>query len=266
MNAVGTAVFDLDGVVYRGELGIPGAGDALTRLQDAGWKLLYATNNASKTPQAVADKIASTTGFVADPAAVVTSAMAAAHFMDGRYRSAYVLGLEGLRGAVHSVGISVGDSTDVEAVVVGIDFDVTYDAIATAAAAIRTGAAFVATNTDATYPTDGGRLAPGAGAIVAAVATASGVEPIVCGKPHAAMGAMITELAEGPTIWMTGDRIETDIELAKNHGWRSILPLTGVTDSLDGIPADRLPDHVVASIADVPAIILDGAPVTVVSL
>jgi 4-nitrophenyl phosphatase len=154
------------------------------------------------------------------------------------------------------VGIQVADGSNVDSVVVGVHFGLTYTEIDIASEAIRNGAAFIATNTDATYPTSGGRLAPGAGAVVAAIATAAGTAPVICGKPHAPMGTMVQDLAEGDEIWMVGDRLESDIELAKNHGWRSILPLTGVTTTLDGAPDDLIPDHVVASIADVPDIIL----------
>jgi HAD superfamily hydrolase (TIGR01450 family) len=252
----GTVVFDLDGVVYRGTVGIDGAGDAMETLSEAGWKLLFATNNASLSQHAVADKITMRTGFTVDPDVVVTSAMAAGRFMQGRYSTTYVVGAEGLRSEMNRFGIDVLDHSDVESVVVGIHPGLTYEHIAVGSEAIRNGAAFIATNTDSTYPTSGGRLAPGAGAVVAAIATASGRQPIVCGKPHPAMGNMVEALAEGDVIWMVGDRLESDIELAKNHQWRSILTLTGVTTDVDDAPADLIPDHVVASIADVPAIVL----------
>lgn len=256
MTTPGTVVFDLDGVIYRGDVGIEGAGRTLTTLTRAGWKLLFATNNASKAQQAVADTITLRTGFETDPRDVVTSAMAAARFMKDRYANTYVVGQDGLRSEMTAVGIDVLDTADVESVVVGIDFDLTYHNIAVASEAIRNGAAFIATNTDATFPSANGALAPGAGAVVAAIATAAGKQPIICGKPHPAMGNMVSELATGGIIWMVGDRLETDIQLAKNHNWRSILPLTGVTSTTDGVSADRLPDHVVASIADVPTIVL----------
>lgn len=256
MTSPGTVVFDLDGVVYRGDAGIEGAGAAMLTLQQAGWKLLFATNNASQPQHAVAEKITSRTGFAVDPADVVTSAMAAARFMQGRYATTYVVGAEGLKWEMNRAGIAVVDGPQVESVVVGVHFGLTYSEIDIASEAIRNGAAFIATNTDATYPTSGGRLAPGAGAVVAAVATASGVDPIICGKPHPAMGNMVQDLAEGDVIWMVGDRLESDIELAKNHAWLSILPLTGVTTTLDGAPADLIPDYVVDSIADVPEIVL----------
>jgi 4-nitrophenyl phosphatase len=252
--ARGTVVFDLDGVVYRGDHEIPGAGVALAELTSAGWHVLFATNNSSKTRYVVADKITARTGFEVDPQWVVTSGMAAARYMQGRFASAYVLGLAGITDEVRAAGIDVRENSDVESVVVGIRFDMTYDHVAIASEAVRNGAAFIATNTDATYPTAEG-LAPGAGAVVAAVATASGREPTICGKPHAPMGALVSDLARGNEIWMVGDRLETDILLAKNQKWRSILTLTGVTTSRDQIPAGLAPDHVVKSIIEVPAVV-----------
>lgn len=266
MTTPGTVIFDLDGVVYRGEHAIDGAGNAMHTLSDAGWKLLFATNNASKTRETVADKITSRTGFSADPHDVVTSAMAAAWFMKGRYATTYVVGVKGLRWEMQNAGIEVVETSEAESVVVGVDFELSYAHIAMASEAIRNGAAFIATNTDATFPTADGRLAPGAGSIVAAIATASGRSPIICGKPHPTMGNLVAELVVGEQIWMVGDRVETDIELAKNHGWLSILPLTGVTTTVDGIPADQLPDHVVSSIADVPRIVMGPHTATKMSL
>lgn len=253
----GTIVFDLDGVVYRGEHEIPGAGAALGELASDGWHVLFATNNSSKTPKVVAQGITARTGFEVDPHWVVTSGMAAARHMRGRFASAYVLGLDGISDEVRGVGIEVRDTSDVDSVVVGIRFDMTYDHVAIASEAVRNGAAFIATNTDATYPTAHG-LAPGAGAVVAAVAIASGHEPTICGKPHAPMGALVSELALGDEIWMVGDRLETDILLAKNQKWRSILTLSGVTTSRDEVPAGLAPDHVVESIIEVPALV--GGP------
>ncbi len=256
MTAPGTVVFDLDGVVYVGDEGIEGAGQAMQILSDAGWRIIFATNNASKTQEAVANKITSQTGFVADPRDVVTSAMAAAWYMKGRYATTYVVGVEGLRWEMRNAGIEVVETAAAESVVVGVNFELRYEHIAVAADAVRNGAAFIATNTDATFPTSDGQLLPGAGAIVAAIATAAEADPIICGKPHAVMGNLVAELAGDGEIWMVGDRVETDIALAKNHGWRSILALTGVTTSVEGIADEDLPDHVVSSIAEVPAIVL----------
>lgn len=252
----GTVVFDLDGVLYRGQTAVPGAGEALTDIETAGFQLLFATNNASATPTSVIEKIRRLTGYHGRMSAVVTSGMAAARFIAGRYDKILVVGEPGLRETIQTADVEVVDAdSQPDAVVVGLDEAFTYDKLHNASRAIRSGAAFVATNTDATFPRADGQ-APGAGSIVAAVATASGVQPVVCGKPEQPMIDILNELAEGEPIWMVGDRPETDIAIAAAAGWRSVLTLTGVVSSLAEVGDGPRPDHVVASIADVPGVVL----------
>ena len=146
----------------------------------------------------------------------------------------------------------------VDAVVVGLDREITYRRIAAAVTAVRQGARFIATNADARYPTPAGFL-PGAGSVVAAIATAAGVEPLVIGKPSPAMFLSILE-ASGVApdeALVVGDNPDADIVAARRSGMRSVLVLTGVTDAaaaaeLDG---DRRPDAVLPSIADLPGAI-----------
>ena len=249
-------MFDLDGVVYVGQEGVPGAGAALLAIEEAGFYLIFATNNSSATQSSVVEKISRLTGYVGAPLGVVTSGMAAASYVASRYESVYVIGEPALTETLEATHLTVTDShSAVDAVVVGIDFSFSYDKLDAAVRAIRNGAAFVATNTDATYPTATGQ-APGAGSLVAAVQTASGVAPIVCGKPHQPMIDMLNDLRIGETTWMVGDRPETDIATAASAGWQSILTLTGVISSPDDIGDGPTPDHIVASISDVPAVVL----------
>lgn len=254
----GTIIFDLDGVVYLGSERIDGAGEALADLQHVGWTLLFATNNASATQTSVCAKISDLTGFVPDPQSVVTCSMAAARYLQDRASSCFVVGEPGLRATLTEAGFDVvGARTRADAVVVGIDFGFTYATLAAASGAIRDGALFVATNTDATYPTPSG-LAPGGGSIVASVATAAGVDPIVVGKPEQPMIALLAEQITSSDVWVIGDRPETDIAMAHAGKWRSILPLTGVVSDERQLQGRAQPDHVVDSIADVPLIV--GAP------
>jgi 4-nitrophenyl phosphatase len=251
----GTLIFDLDGVVYLGGHGVTGAGSALTELAATGWCVLFATNNSSATAQTVVDKIGRLTEFRADPSVVVTSGMAAAKLLGDRFGAVHVVGEQGLRETLTASGIRVvADAAAADAVVAGIDFSLTYAKLDAASRAIAAGASFIATNTDATYPTPTGS-APGAGAIVSALETASGTTPTVVGKPHQPMIDLLADrLVVGP-VWVIGDRPETDIAMAHIAGWKSILPLTGVVRArteLDGRPQ---PDVVVSSIADVPALV-----------
>lgn len=247
----GTIVFDLDGVLYVDREGVPGAGDALRALQGAGFELVYATNNATKTPDTVVRHLEERTGFTADPDAVVTSAMAAAEYLRGMVSSVFVLGSELLAATLAEASVaSTEDWRNAEAVVVGLDLRLSYERLATASLAVRNGALLVATNVDETYPTPEG-LKPGAGSIVAAVATAGGVDPVVCGKPNPPMRELVRRLVDDGPVWVVGDRPETDIALGALEGWSTVLVLTGVHSG----PTDDLewqPDIVLDSVAELP--------------
>lgn len=250
-----SVVLDLDGVVYLDDEGIPGVRKALQAIEREGHQLLYATNNSSKTPQIVVDQINHRTGFTADPAAVVTSSQAAAAYTAARHRLVHVVGSDALRTELEAAGLVVTDAGSADAVVVGLDREMSYETISDASSAIRGGAEFVATNIDATYPTPAG-LVPGAGAVVAAIRTASGCEPVVCGKPEPIFRDLVEQRMRSASVWMVGDRLETDIALAASAGWTSVLTLTGVTAKADDY-TPYVPDHVIDSIADLPALLAD---------
>ena len=135
-----------------------------------------------------------------------------------------------------------------DVVVVGLHFDFDYERLRVACDAIRRGARFVATNTDATYPTPDG-LIPGGGALVAAVAAASGQAPEVAGKPHEPMAALVrSTLGADVDMIMVGDRWDTDGLFAHTLGCRFGLVLSGVTHAVD-VPSDPAPDLVAADLA-----------------
>lgn len=251
---IGTIVVDLDGVVYLDSVGITGAADALRAIRDAGFLLLFATNNSTKTPQIAADHIRTRTGFAADSHFIVTSAQAAASYLQGRCGTALVVGAPAIGEALAEVGVTaVTNWDDAQAVVVGLDRSFTYERLAAATRAVRRGnALLVATNDDATYPTPEGLL-PGGGAIVAAVERATGVAAVVTGKPHLPMRRLIEERARGG-ILMVGDRLETDIALAGND-WQSALVLSGVTQAAPGSDATYRPSVVIESIAELPGLL-----------
>lgn len=251
-HGIETIVCDLDGVVYLGEQGIPGAGDALAALADAGLQLLFVTNNSTKTQQDTADKIERTSGFAPDPASVVTSALVTAARLAGHVESAYVVGAQSIVDALASHGIaSVDDWSDAGAVVVGLDREVSYDRLSAATLAIRGGALFYATNSDSTLPTPHGLL-PGAGAIVAAIATAAEQEPVVSGKPNQTMIDHVAAQARGE-ILVVGDRLNTDIAMANRAGWRSAMVLSGIS-SLEDVDGSVAPDFAVGSLPELAAL------------
>lgn len=250
---IGTVVVDLDGVVYLDRQGVPGAAEALRVVAAAGIRILFATNNSSKTPETGAAHIAERTGFAAAPESVVISTQAAADHLAGRCQAALVVGSAAIGDALGRRGIvTVEDWEQADAVVVGIDRDLSYDRLVAATHAVRRGgAALVATNADATYPTPEG-LMPGAGTLVAALETATGQKAVVTGKPHAPMRRLVRRLAADGPILVIGDRLETDIAMAEVEGWWSALVLTGVETAAPGTDAAHRPSIVLDSIADLP--------------
>jgi 4-nitrophenyl phosphatase len=252
-------VCDLDGVVYLGDQEVPGAGRALAALDRAGARIVFATNNSYRTRRDTAAKIARVTGYPADPEQVVSSATAAVELMGATSCQAVLtVGGPGVREAVELAGHRIAEPGDhVDLVVAGVDFDLTYARLAEAGRAIRAGAGFVATNRDATFPSPTGLL-PGAGAIVAALEVTSGVEAMAAGKPYAPMRSLIRRLVGAGSVWVVGDRPDTDLAMAHAEGWTSVLVLTGVTPGPEGV--DPPPDHVIGSIAELPALVASSRP------
>jgi HAD superfamily hydrolase (TIGR01450 family) len=244
---------DLDGVLYRGEEGVPGAGAALELLQRSGVDLVFVTNNATKTPAEVAAKIHRVTGFRAEAGQVVTSAQAAVGLVAASRPPTLLFGAAGAREPLELAGVPVvTDWRRAEAVITGLDLSLSYESLTGAVMAVGRGARFIATNADVTYPTPEGQW-PGAGAMVAAVVAATGVEPEVAGKPEAAMRALLRERLNGRLVAVIGDRPETDLALGVAEGWTTILALSGVTAGATGV--DPEPDFVVGSVAEVPALL-----------
>lgn len=249
-------VIDLDGVVWLVEQAIPGAADAVARLRAAGERVLFVTNNSSRPAADVAASLAAM-GVPAE-GDVVTSAEAAATLLEPGER-ALVLGGAGVVEALAAKGVDVvvGDpGGPVDAVVVGLTRELTYDRLAAAATAVRNGARLVGTNSDATLPTPTGPL-PGAGSILAAVATASGATPVVAGKPNAAMAAVVRGRLGAGDAWLAGDRPDTDGRFAAAVHARFALVLTGVTTAED-LPVEPVPDLVAPDLAAAVAAVLGG--------
>jgi HAD superfamily hydrolase (TIGR01450 family) len=241
---------DLDGVVWLGDDSIPGAADAVARLRAAGHDLVFCTNNSNQPVAAVEDKLAR--HGISARGDVLTSAMAAASLLTAGER-VLVCGGPGVVEAIEASGAIPVREGPADAVLVGLHLDFDYQGLREAATAVRGGARFFATNDDATYPTAAGPI-PGGGAIVAAVATASGIAPTVAGKPHRPMVDLVrSRLGEGGT--MVGDRLDTDGRFAAALGYRFALVLSGVTVPADAY--DPSPDLIAPDLATLVADLLD---------
>jgi len=238
------ALLDLDGVVYVGRRLVPGAAEALERARAAGMRIAFVTNNASRSPGVVAEALTSL-GVAAVPDDVVTSAQAAAALLAARLPGGsrvLVVGGEGLSWALQEEGLLPVSSVDdgPVAVVQGFSPDVGWRMLAEGSRAVRAGLPWLATNTDLTVPTAHGP-APGNGALVAAVAAATGVQPEVAGKPRPPLfrQAVLRYGSRSPLV--IGDRLDTDIEGAHAAGLPAMLVLTGVSGAGDVIAAS--PQH-----------------------
>jgi len=248
--------FDLDGVVWKGDRPIAGAPDTIRTLRDAGKRVAFVTNNSSETAETYAKKLAEM-GAGGSPEEVVSSADATARLLEKevpglRGRLAYVIGGEGLLNAVASVGARIAngeEGKDASLVVVGWDQGLTFDKLRLATLAVRAGAMFVASNTDATYPAQEG-LWPGAGAIVAALRTSTGVEPLVAGKPDPGVFEVARERLGGSPALVVGDRVETDIMAAHAAGWPAALVLSGASGVPELAAAPAWPDFVLSRLTD----------------
>ncbi|HSP59899.1 MAG TPA: HAD-IIA family hydrolase [Ornithinimicrobium sp.] len=265
---------DLDGVVYRGDAACPGAAEGLASAREAGVQILYMTNNASRTPEAVADQL-SGLGVPAGPADVLTASQVAAVEVaslqaDGRLtigqdRPVLALGGRGVGEALeeqHLDWITTVEQRErsgstgiagVAAVVQGYGPQIDVQDLTEAAYAIREGAAWIATNDDTTLPTARG-LAVGNGSLVAAVRSATGAEPTVVGKPHRNAYQVALDrlgLPAGECL-MIGDRLDTDIAGAARAGIPSALVLTGVStaEEVPALPQSLRPGHVVGTIVE----------------
>lgn len=252
-SPLGNIVCDLDGVVYLADAGVPGAGAALLELERRGYRLLFATNAPIRTPEGVAGHIGAVAGYPAAASQVVTSAMAAAEVLSREDAPLLVVGEAGLGDTLRRHGFPLTqDPRKAGAVVVGLDRRLTYEHLRAATTALLRGARFVASNRDATYPTESGPW-PGGGAIVAALEAATGRTAEVVGKPFPPMRAALRRrLAPGPT-WVVGDRPETDLALGRAEGWTTVLVLTGVVEDPSLVPAGLRPDLVLPSLAALPA-------------
>ncbi len=271
-------ICDLDGVVYRGTTAVPGAVGTLNRLAAEDIPVVFATNNASRSPDAVGDHLRDL-GVGRDGWAVVTSSQAAAAYLAERLpkRTAVLaVGGPGVAQALTEVGlapvrVSELAGASVEAVVQGLGIDVTWRELAEVGYLVEGGATWVVTNLDLMLPTSRGP-APGNGALVAAVQTATTVSPHVVGKPGAALFdlARSTLGADRAETLVCGDRLDTDIAGANAAGLDSLFVLSGASrlQDLAFAPPTARPTYVASDLTGLlePGLRLCAAPDDLVEL
>lgn len=270
-------VFDLDGVLYRGAEPVPGAPEAVARLRsrtgpDGPPRLFFLTNNSTQTRADFVAKL-SGMGMPCTEDEVVTSASATAVYLTrvrgGAGKTALVIGGDGLRHELTRAGLRVLHPDDwdpdaavgaepVDFVISGLDRTFTYQRLHRAQQAIvRFGASFIATNRDGQFPVEGGRVTPGAGSVVAAIAAAADAEPVTIGKPET--GGLEAILATAGAVpadaLMIGDRMDTDILCGNRLGVPTVLVLTGITDAahaheLSERAPEMAPTYILSDLSD----------------
>ncbi len=268
-DRVRLVIFDLDGVIYRGSEPVPGASELVAWLHAEKITVRFATNNSMVARAGYVDRLrAMDIGVTADEVVTSTSATIEhlrRHAAD--VRRVLAIGADGMRAELTEAGLEVVMAGDVsgnevsgapiegfDAVIVGLDPHVDYTRLAVAMSAVAGGARLVATNADARYPTAVG-FAPGAGAIVSALATATGVSPEVIGKPSPAMFEAILEASGIPAdaCVVVGDNPDADVAGAHRAGCAAILVLTGVADRglAERLERELAPDAIADGPADV---------------
>ncbi|TMC74117.1 MAG: HAD-IIA family hydrolase [Chloroflexi bacterium] len=284
------AIFDMDGVLYRGAQVLPYAQETLDRLRRARWDVFFATNNSTATRRDYLRRLEQLQ-LGGDLDHIVTSGFATAHYLERRRplpQDVLVIGADGLREEIRAVGIAVRDAGSLpgidpppqaaadgadpgamrrylvsldlppppDTVVVGLDLHLTYAKIAEAQRAILAGAHFVCSNRDRAYPVEG-RLLPGAGTIVAAIEVATGAKALCIGKPEPFLFQEAIKRArrkdgEGDAIVVVGDSTDYDMVAAHRVGATGVLITTGLTerDALAKASGDAVPDRVIHSLEE----------------
>lgn len=244
-------LIDLDGTMYKGTEKIEEAGQFVQKLNELNIPYLFVTNNSSRTPKQVAEKLVSF-DIPATEEQVFTTSMATANYIAEQKKDAsvYVIGEEGIKQAIEEKGLMFGQE-DADFVVVGIDRDITYEKFAVGAIAIRQGAQFVSTNGDIAIPTERGLL-PGNGSLTSVLTVTTTVKPTFIGKPESiimeqAMRVLGTDLSE---TLMVGDNYDTDIMAGMNAGMDTLLVHTGVTTKELLQKYDKQPTYVIDSLSE----------------
>jgi 4-nitrophenyl phosphatase len=238
-------LLDLDGVIYRGDELIPEAERTVRELRSMGIRVAFLTNNSSRTPDQIADKLHDL-GLDVSAGEIVSSAVSTADLLGRRGGgTAFVIGEEGLTTALGDAGLEIldGDAERADWVVVGLDRSADYQRLTRACLLVERGARLVATNPDASFPVPDG-LWPGAGALLSLVTQTTGADAEIVGKPRAPLFETALDRAGGGRPLVVGDRIDTDIAGAAALRWDSVLVLSGVSSREDAERAEPAPTYV----------------------
>ncbi|MFC0270922.1 TIGR01457 family HAD-type hydrolase [Metabacillus herbersteinensis] len=244
-------LIDLDGTMYRGKERIEEASKFVSILNNKNIPYLFVTNNSSRTPKQVAEKLVKF-DITATEDQVFTTSQATANFIYERnsISAVYVIGEEGIQQAIKEKGHQVIDENP-EFVVIGIDREITYEKLAKACIAVRNGATLISTNGDIAIPTERGLL-PGNGSLTSVITVSTTVQPIFIGKPESIIMDQALKMlgTNREETLMVGDNYDTDIKAGLNAGLDTLLVHTGVTLKEHLIRYTEQPSFAVNSLAD----------------
>ena len=253
----GTRVFllDLDGTVYLGEKLIGDMAATLDSIRESGRKIVFCTNNSSKSASAYHDKLRRL-GLYRSGDSVYTSGMATVSYLKRTYpgKSVYLVGTEVLRTEFASAGIRLKEE-DADLAVLAYDTTLTFEKIVRLNAMLAQGKPYIATHPDNVCPGEG-VYPPDVGSFIQLFKTSSGRVPdVICGKPYTVMGDGILAYtgARAEEVTMVGDRLNTDIQFGNNNGFRTLLVFSGETDrgKLREAPPEQIPSVAAESLNDV---------------
>ncbi len=243
-------VLDMDGTVYLGDTPINGAVEFVETLRQKNKRFMFFTNNASKTKPFYKEKLFRL-GF--GECDIMTSGDVTVNYLKRHCpgKTVYLLGTKLLKDDMMASGINLVETEDADVAVSSFDTELTYAKLKTMCDAVRKGALYLSTHPDFNCPLDGGRQIPDSGAIAAAITAATGVKPKYLGKPYPETAEAIHDRTGIPAerTVSVGDRLYTDMALAKNSGMISALVLSGETKAED-VSTSAPPDYVFDSVFD----------------
>ena len=249
-------ILDMDGVVWRSDAPIGDLTAIFARIRQRGLKFVFATNNGTLTPEEYKSKLAKL-GVEIDPSQIVTSALGIAFMLSQKFprgTKIFVIGEGGIRVALEENGfevLSVEDAPQAQAFVMGIDRTINFQKVAEAALLVRAGIPFYTTNTDRTFPTPRGEI-PGSGAWLSVITTATGIDPIIAGKPFPYLMELSLERlgTKKEETLVVGDRLETDIAAGQAVGCPTALVLSGVSTKAQAEAWKPAPDVIAESLSE----------------
>jgi len=255
-------LLDLDGTVYKGKTAIPGTNETMVKLRERGYRLFFVTNAATRSRTGIVEKLESM-GIEAKEDEIYCTTYAAGKYIAKNHqgKTVFCIGEKGMKEEFEKHGLKIAEDENAEIVVVGLDRTIDYKKLSMGYRAIEKGAEFIGTNGDVVYPVEDGFL-PGAGALVAAVESCTGKKPFIIGKPGTYFAELINgeEKFEKDEMIIIGDRLDTDIQFAKNAGIKSVLVLTGVSNKEDIEKTGIKPDYILESMNELPELLEKLSP------